>query len=79
MTKHVFDLSETATHSLVAEQLRALADQIADGAVDLSYDEWHGPTAVVDPVDVVIDLKRKKHHVELSIDMRWHADEPVHA
>lgn len=78
MSKHVFDISETATHDLVAEQLRALADQIAGGSVDLSYDEWHGPTAVVDPVDVVVDLKKHRHTVELRIDMRWHADETVH-
>ena len=71
MSKHVFDLSETASHGLVAEQLHALADQIAAGSVDLSYDEWSGPTAVCDPVEVVVDLKRSKHHVELSIDLRW--------
>ncbi|MEW6581313.1 MAG: amphi-Trp domain-containing protein [Actinomycetota bacterium] len=71
MTKHVFDLSETAPHNLVAAQLHALADQIAKGAVDLSYDEWQGPTAIVDPVDLVIDMKQKKRHVELTIDMRW--------
>jgi amphi-Trp domain-containing protein len=71
MSKHVFDLSETASHGLVAEQLHALADQIASGAVDLSYDEWSGPTAVLDPVDVVVDLKRRRHQVELHIDMKW--------
>jgi len=29
MARHVFDLSETATHDLVARQLRELADQFA--------------------------------------------------
>jgi amphi-Trp domain-containing protein len=74
MTKHVFDLSETATHDLVASQLRSLADQFARGEVDLSYDEWHGPTAVVDPVEVVIDLRQKKHRVELVVSMSWGVD-----
>jgi amphi-Trp domain-containing protein len=75
MSHHVFDLTETATHNLVADQLRALADQLAAGRVDLSYDEWHAPTVVVDPVEVVVDLKRKRHHWELAIDMRWAAEE----
>jgi amphi-Trp domain-containing protein len=71
MAKHVFDLSETATHQLVADRLRALADQFATGAIDLSYDEWHGPTVVVDPVDVVVDLKEQRRHVELVIRIEW--------
>jgi amphi-Trp domain-containing protein len=75
MSHHVFDLTETATHHLVAEQLRALADQLAAGRVDLSYDEWQEPTAVVDPVEVTVDLKRRRHHWELAIDMRWTAGE----
>lgn len=74
MTKHVFDLSETATHDLVADQLRALADQFAAGEVDLSYDEWHGPTAVIDPVEVTVDLRQKKHRVELVVSMSWGVD-----
>jgi amphi-Trp domain-containing protein len=67
----VFDIKERATHSLVADQLRALADQIAKGSVDLSYDEWQAPTVVVDPIDVVVDLVQKKTEVELTIQMRW--------
>ena len=55
--RHVFDLTESATHQLVADQLRALADQFEAGAIDLSYDEWHGPTVVTDPVSVTVDLK----------------------
>jgi amphi-Trp domain-containing protein len=74
MAKHVFDLSETATHELVASQLRALADQFAAGAIELSYDEWHAPTVVVDPVDVVVDLKEQRRHVELVIRIGWTRD-----
>jgi|RifCSP13_3_1023840.scaffolds.fasta_scaffold520136_2 amphi-Trp domain-containing protein len=76
MSKHVFDLSEKATHDLVAGQLRALADQFARGEVDLSYDDWHSPTAVVDPVEVVVDLTQRKHRVDLVIHLSWpHATE----
>ena len=71
MSSHVFDLSETATHELVAKQLHSLADQLAAGQLTLAYDEWHAPTEVLDPVEVVLDLKQKRHHVELHIDMRW--------
>lgn len=71
MMKHVFDTSETATHTDVAAQLHALADEIAEGAVRLSYDEWEAPTAVVDPMDVVVDVRRKRHHAELILRMRW--------
>ncbi len=75
MSRHVFDISETATHEIVADQLRALADQLAAGEVDLAYDEWHAPTVVIDPVDVTVDLKRSRHHVDLSLHLRWHAPE----
>lgn len=75
MSTHVFDLSETAPHEVVAAQLRALADQMAAGQLELAYEEWHAPTAVVDPVDVTVDLRRKRHHVELSIELRWPAPE----
>jgi len=71
MLKHVFDASETATHGEVAARLRALADDVEEGAVHLSYDEWEEPTAVVDPVDVVIDVRRNRHHAELTLRMRW--------
>lgn len=71
MQRHVFDMSESATHELVARQLRDLADQFASGSVDLAYDESHAPTAVVDPVDVVIDLSHNRHHVELVVRISW--------
>ena len=71
VTKHVFDLTETATHSLVADRLRSLADQFERGEIELAYDEWHTPTVVVDPVDVVVDLMEKRDHVELVIQIRW--------
>jgi amphi-Trp domain-containing protein len=71
MMKHVFDTSETGTHTAIAARLHALADDIANGAVRLSYDEWEEPTAVVDPVDVVIDVRRGRHHAELMLRMRW--------
>ena len=71
VTKHVFDLTETATHSLVANRLRSLADQFERGEIELAYDEWHTPTVVVDPVDVVVDLMEKRDHVELVIQIRW--------
>ena len=71
MTRHLFDIKERATHSLVADQLRSLADQIAAGSLDMAYDEWHAPTVIVDPMDVVIDLVQRKSEVELTIQMRW--------
>lgn len=70
--KHVFDISETATHELVARQLRALADQFATGSIDLAYEEQHAPTVVVDPVDVTVDLRQQRHRVELNIRIGWH-------
>lgn len=73
MQKHVFDMSERATHNLVANQLRSLADQFAAGAVELAYDEGHAPTVVHDPVDVVIDLTQGRREVELVIRMSWSA------
>lgn len=75
MTRHLFDIKERATHSLVAEQLRALADQIAKGSLNMAYDEWHAPTVIVDPMEVVVDLVQRKHEVELSIQMRWPVEE----
>lgn len=68
---HIYDVSERARHEQVAAQLHALADQLAAGAVELAYDEWHAPTTVCDPVEVVVDLQRKRHHVELMVNMRW--------
>ena len=71
MTRHLFDIKERATHSLVADQLRTLADQIAAGSLEMAYDEWQAPTVVVDPMEVVIDLVQHKAEVELTIQMRW--------
>lgn len=71
MTRHLFDIKERATHSLVADQLRHLADQIAKGSLDMSYDEWRAPTVIVDPMEVVVDLIQHKHEVELTIQMTW--------
>jgi hypothetical protein len=71
MARHVFDLSETATHDLVARQLRELADQFAAGSIDLSYAAWHAPTDVVDPVDVTVDLTTHRRHVELVVRIGW--------
>lgn len=75
MTRHLFDIKERATHSLVAEQLRSLADQVAKGSLTMAYDEWHAPTVIVDPMDVVVDLVQRKHEVELTIQMRWPVEE----
>ena len=71
MQKHVFDMSESATHELVARQLRDLAAQFQAGAVELAYNESHAPTVVVDPVGVVLDLTQSRNHVELNIKMSW--------
>lgn len=73
MQRHVFDMSESATHELVAKQLRDLASQFEAGRVELSYDESHAPTGIVDPVDVVLDLTQNRNHVELLIRIRWRA------
>ena len=73
MQRHVFDMSESATHQLVATQLRDLASQFEAGSVELSYDESHAPTAIVDPVDVVLDLTQNRNQVELQIRIRWSA------
>lgn len=71
MQRHVFDMSESATHELVAKQLRDLARQFEAGSVELAYDESHAPTGIVDPVDVILDLTQNKNHVELSIRISW--------
>lgn len=73
MQRHVFDMSESATHQLVATQLRDLANQFEAGSVELSYDESHAPTGIVDPVDVVLDLTQNKNQVELLIRISWKA------
>ena len=71
MQRHVFDMSERATHTLVADQLRSLADQFDRGAVELAYEEDHDPTVIHDPVDVVVDLTQGRHQVELVVRMSW--------
>ncbi len=71
MQRHVFDMSESATHELVAKQLRDLANQFEAGSVELAYDESHAPTSIVDPVDVVLDLTQNRRHVELLIRISW--------
>lgn len=76
MQKHVFDMSQRATHTLVADQLRSLADQFARGAVELAYDEGHAPTVIRDPVDVVVDLTQRRRQVELVVRMSWRAETP---
>lgn len=71
LAHHLFDVRESATHELVAKQLRDLADQFAAGSVDLAYEEWQGAIEVIDPVDVVVDLKRAGHHMDLVIHLTW--------
>lgn len=71
MAHHVFDIKERATHSLVADQLRDLADQVATGSLEIANEEWHPPTVIVDPVDVTIDLLQHRNEVEFTIRMRW--------
>jgi len=48
LAHHLFDVRESATHGLVAQQLRDLADQFAAGSVELSYDNWDGAVEVND-------------------------------
>ncbi|HRC06843.1 MAG TPA: amphi-Trp domain-containing protein [Miltoncostaeales bacterium] len=71
MTRHVFDIKELAPHEKVATQLRALADQIAAGRVEMAYDDLAAPIKVNDPIELVLDLIQHKHDVELNIAMRW--------
>lgn len=77
MTKHIFDLSENATRAQAARQLHALADQIADGRLDLAYDDYGVTTPVADNLDIVVDLTRHRHHFELQLHARW--PEPARA
>jgi amphi-Trp domain-containing protein len=69
--RHVFDMSEKATHALVARQLRDLADQFLTGEVELSYDEENAPLIITDPVDVTLDMTRNRGHVMLDIRIAW--------
>lgn len=79
MAHHLFDVREMATHGLVAEQLRDLAQQFASGEVDLGYEDWQGPIEIVDPVNVVVDLKRSGHQLDLVIHLSWPTSEHVAA
>jgi len=74
LAHHLFDVRESATHGLVAQQLRDLADQFAAGSVELSYDNWDGAVEVTDPVNVVVDLKESGHHCDLVIHLTWSRD-----
>ena len=74
MAQHLFDVRESATHGLVAQQLRDLADQFAAGSVELSYDNWDGTVVVNDPVNVVVDLKKSGHHCDLVVHLTWSTD-----
>jgi amphi-Trp domain-containing protein len=71
LAHHLFDVRESATHGLVAQQLRDLADQFSAGSVELSYDDWQGAIPVIDPVHVVVDLKRSGNHVDLVVHLTW--------
>ncbi len=79
VVKHVYDATESATRALVARQLHDLADEMAAGSVALGYDEAQAPTAVVDPVNVTVDLRRGRHHAEFTLRMRWATEETAAA
>lgn len=76
MSQHVFDMKESTTRSVVAAQLHDLANQFSAGRIDLSYDEWAAPVDVNDPVNVVLDFTRNRHHASMVIDLRWQT--PAH-
>ncbi|MDH3226342.1 MAG: amphi-Trp domain-containing protein [Thermoleophilia bacterium] len=71
MAHHLFDVSERATHDLVAAQLHDLADQIKSGSLDYGAEDWSPQTVILDPMDVDVDLMQKRHEVVLTIRMRW--------
>jgi hypothetical protein len=71
MAQHLFDITERATHDLVAAQLHDLAEQVKTGSLDYGAEDWRAPTVIVDPMDVDVDLMRKRHEVVLTIRMRW--------
>jgi len=71
MARHMFDITERATHDLVAEQLHDLAEQVKTGSLDYGTEDWLPPTVIVDPMNVDVDLMRKRHEVVLTIRMRW--------
>ncbi len=71
MFKHVFDINETASRSLAAERLHSLADQIAEGTLDLGPDDYETLTPVQGPVDMVVDLQRHRRRADLTLHLRW--------
>ncbi|MCB0881463.1 MAG: amphi-Trp domain-containing protein [Thermoleophilia bacterium] len=71
MSQHVFDMKEAATRNVIANQLHDLANQFAAGRIDLAYDEWAAPVDVQEPVNVVLDFTRNRHHASMVIDLRW--------
>lgn len=75
MNHHLFDLRQTSTRDVVARQLRDLADQFERGRITLAYDEWTAPTTVGDPVEVVLDFSRNRHHASIVLDLRWAAED----
>jgi hypothetical protein len=71
MARHLFDITERATHDLVADQLHDLAEQIKSGSLDYGAEDWSPPTIVLDPMDVDVDLMQRRNEVVLTIRMRW--------
>ena len=71
MARHLFDTRERATRSLVAQQIRELADEIDQGTLDLGDEEWAPPMVIADPVDVDVDLLQRRHEVQLTLCLRW--------
>lgn len=71
MARHLYDTSEQIGRERAATQLRAIADQIAKGRMDLAYEEYHEPTPVSEPVRMVVDVLQHRHEVELAINIRW--------
>lgn len=75
MARHLFDTRERATRALVAQQLRDLAGEVEAGTLDLADEEWAPPMVVAEPVDVDIDLLRRRHGVQLTVRLRWPLDD----
>jgi amphi-Trp domain-containing protein len=71
MAKHIFDVHKSETRQLVAGQLREIADELAEGSLDLAYEEQHEPTEVSEPVDITVDLTKGRHRMDLVIHLSW--------
>jgi len=71
MSRHIFDVSERASRAQAARQLRELADQIDRGTIDMAYGDYDAPTPVNEPLRIVLDLTRHRHHFELELNARW--------